>query len=118
MQQATVPTNRSSRLSRIVVRAAFPWPLLAILLAGCSRDIDVAYGRREGFGATASVNGTAVLAKMFEQAGHQVFSWQSLSPRLSPAGRLHRLVSRRLRAAPHEVCHWLDSGSPTSRGGR
>jgi hypothetical protein len=57
------------------------FPLLLLLLAGCSRDISSTYGERQGFGAD-SVNGTAVLGEMFEKAGHRVFSWRALSPRL------------------------------------
>jgi hypothetical protein len=53
-----------------------------LLLAGCAEEIDTVYGKRRGIGAEESVNGTAVLARMFEQAGHQVRSWQWLSPRL------------------------------------
>jgi hypothetical protein len=50
--------------------------------AGCGKDIDTIYGQRKGL-APKSVNGTAVFAEMFEQAGHRVFSWGVLSPRLS-----------------------------------
>jgi hypothetical protein len=56
--------------------------LLTLLLAGCSRDIDTVYGQRQGPAAGASVNGTAVLGEMFEKAGHRVYSWRALSPRL------------------------------------
>ncbi len=71
-----------------------PWPrksslhllLCACLLAaGCGQDIQTQYGRRKGPEAGASVNGTAVLGRMFEQAGHRVFSWYLLSPRLHRA---------------------------------
>jgi len=64
-------------------RFSFFFLFLFLLLAGCSRDLDTVYGQRQGPGASASVNGTAVLGEMFEQAGHRVFSWPSLSPRLS-----------------------------------
>jgi hypothetical protein len=57
---------------------------LLLLLSGCSEDhIDTHYGVRSEPGASGSVNGTAVLAEMFEQAGHRVTSWRALSPRLS-----------------------------------
>ena len=45
-------------------------------------DIATAYGFRRSGGTTASVNGTAVLAKMFEQAGHRVYSRSMLTPKL------------------------------------
>jgi len=59
------------------------WWLLVLLLVGCSRTptLDDTYGRRRGT-AGPSVNGTRVLADMFEQAGHRVSSWQRLSPKL------------------------------------
>jgi len=57
--------------------------LLLVASAGCrSERIDTVYGQRSGPGASTSVNGTAVLGEMFEQAGHSVFSWRTLSPRL------------------------------------
>jgi len=52
------------------------------LIAGCSEEIETSYGRRQGPTASASINGTAVLGSMFEQAGHSVFSWRTLSPKL------------------------------------
>lgn len=53
--------------------------------AGCSDDIVTAYGQRSGPVGGDSVNGTAVLAKMFERAGHRVYSWGALSPQLDRA---------------------------------
>lgn len=50
--------------------------------SGCgSRDIDQTYGKRRGATGEASVNGTAVLAGMFERAGYTVRSREYLSPR-------------------------------------
>ncbi len=56
---------------------------IAFLLAACggcgsSGGIDDRYGRREG----ESVNGTGVLAGMFEESGHTVRSWHAISPAL------------------------------------
>lgn len=56
-----------------------------LLLAGCAEQIDTVYGHRLGRFSGKSVNGTAVLAGMFEQAGHRVRSWRYLSPRLQEA---------------------------------
>ena len=57
--------------------------LLLVTSTGCrSERIDTVYGQRSGPAASTSVNGTAVLGEMFEQAGHSVFSWRTLSPRL------------------------------------
>jgi hypothetical protein len=49
-----------------------------MFLSGCGEDIDTYYGRRMG----KSVNGTGVLADMFENAGHKVTSRSALSPGL------------------------------------
>jgi hypothetical protein len=58
---------------------------MTLLLAciGCaSNDVTSTYGKRRGSEGGPSVNGTAVLAGMFEQAGHRVSSWKRLSPKL------------------------------------
>jgi hypothetical protein len=54
---------------------------LLLLLTGCTREVNSIYGMRQGMGGN-SVNGTAVLGEMCEKAGHRVFSWRALSPRL------------------------------------
>jgi hypothetical protein len=62
--------------------------LIALLvLAGCGgpSDVDSTYGKRRGAMGGGSVNGTAVLSGMFEQAGHQVTTWHRLSPKLKKA---------------------------------
>ncbi len=58
--------------------------VLLLLLAGCqtSPQISQEYGRRRGNDRGQSVNGTGVLAHMFEQAGFRVSSWRRLSPKL------------------------------------
>src|SRR5258708_39858346 len=58
--------------------------LCVVALCGCGKDINGRYGMRRGDGGD-SVNGTAVLAGMFEQAGFKVSSWRRLSPRLEKA---------------------------------
>lgn len=56
-----------------------------LLLVGCGqKDIRTEYGSRSGYGAS-SVNGTSVLGRMFENAGHRVRSWRLMSPSLSKA---------------------------------
>lgn len=58
--------------------------LLVSVAAGCRPiDIDATYGKRRGSPGAESVNGTAVLASMFESAGHRVISWSRLSPKLN-----------------------------------
>ena len=57
---------------------------LAALLAGCDPEpLDVRYGRRTGRPGGESVNGTAVLGKMFEEAGWKVASRRRLTPALA-----------------------------------
>lgn len=54
------------------------------LSAGCSGEepepIQVRYGRLRGYSGQSSINGTAVIAKMFEQAGHRVSARSALTP--------------------------------------
>lgn len=59
------------------------WAWLAVLLlSGCgAAEIDDTYGKRRGAAGETSVNGTAVLARMFELAGHEVRTRSYLSPR-------------------------------------
>lgn len=53
---------------------------MLLALIGCERpSLDTTYGRRRGELGAASVNGTAVLAKMFERAGFRVRSATQLS---------------------------------------
>jgi hypothetical protein len=53
-----------------------------LVASGCSDGIDTSYGRRAGIIGGDSVNGTAVLARMFETAGHHVTTATRLSPRV------------------------------------
>ena len=53
----------------------------ALSAAGCEDGINKIYGQRGGLGSD-SVNGTAVLANMFQQAGHHVSTTGRLTPRL------------------------------------
>jgi len=58
--------------------------LLALtVLGGCDEELQTEYGRRRGPGSDRSVNGTAVLAELFEQAGHDVSGAHRLEPRLA-----------------------------------
>lgn len=52
------------------------------ICAGCENGIDTQYGRRSGISGGDSVNGTAVLSRMVEAAGHKVKTATRLSPRL------------------------------------
>jgi hypothetical protein len=64
------------------------WLLVLGVVAcvGCSDpDLDTLYGERTGIYGGKSINGTAVLGEMFEQAGHRVSSRRYLSPKLAEA---------------------------------
>jgi len=56
---------------------------LLVTLTGCREpdELEVTYGRQRGKGA-ASVNGTSVLAGMFEEAGLRVSNWSHLAAAL------------------------------------
>jgi len=85
---------------------------ILILLAtvfGCSEEIDTFYGRRKGVPGSASVNGTAVLARMFENEGHRVFSWTSLSPRLNDRADVIVWFPNDFEAPSSEVRDWLEN---------
>lgn len=56
-----------------------------LLAAGCGEELTTEYGRRGGAEGGDSVNGTAVLARMFEAAGHQVSGTSWLAPRTRKA---------------------------------
>jgi hypothetical protein len=70
--------------SPLRLRFRAPLALLLALLSYCcgcgtgAPRIDDTYGERRG----TSVNGTGVLAGMFEEAGHTVRSWHAISPAL------------------------------------
>ena len=71
--------------SRRMVPVALLAATLALVASGCgdADSIDSTYGVRRGTRGGKSVNGTVVLAEMFEQAGHRVRSWGRLSPILN-----------------------------------
>lgn len=82
-------------------------------LAGCSESLETEYGRRGG-AAASSVNGTAVLARMFADRGHQVASWRYLSPKLDSAQTIVWFPDD-LQPPSDEVREWLEvwlSNSP------
>jgi hypothetical protein len=65
-------------------RATWSLALLMLATAGCGTEsIDATYGRRRGASGGDSVNGTRVLAEMFESYGHKVSTRNYLSPKMS-----------------------------------
>jgi hypothetical protein len=75
------PAVSSDSRSSCVIRISI-FVLLFSLLAGCETRVQTEYGSCSGPSAMSSVNGTSVLSDMFTKAGHKVFSWHALSPRL------------------------------------
>ena len=80
---------------------------MLLLIAGCYSNLDSHYGVRSGVIGGSSVNGTAVLGKMFAQEGHSVSSWSRLSPRLQRADTIV-WVPNEFDPPSEEVCEWLD----------
>ncbi len=98
MTVGRAPTNRTP-----LPAFWLAWLLVTLTCAasGCrSEPFDATYGRRRGQPGGASVNGTAVLADMFRQAGYRVTSRRFLSPRMEQ----------------HDVIVWVpdDFGLPAS----
>ncbi len=91
--------------------------LLLAAAAGCQEDIDTFYGRRRGTPGSSSVNGTAVLAEMFEYEGHRAFSWAALSPRLNERADVLVWFPNDFDPPTPEVREWLEEWL-TDRPGR
>ncbi len=72
----------AARRAPCLVAACTACLLACFAAAGCGEELDEAYGRRSGLGATGSPAGTSVLAEMFAAAGHKVTTATRLSPRL------------------------------------
>jgi hypothetical protein len=86
--------SSSSRLALPTSPGAVLGVILAVVCAGCvgvmflyywyspAHDINDTYGKRRGYKAVDSVNGTAVLASMFEASGRSVNSISEIGPRV------------------------------------
>lgn len=78
MKRSSNTKSGRSNLRRSIV--------VVVLLAGCGpASIDTTYGRRRGAKGASSVNGTSVLAEMFEQSGFRVRSVSRLLPAIDSA---------------------------------
>lgn len=80
-----------------------------LLLAGCRQDLNTFYGQRSGAMAQGSVNGTGALGEMFEQRGHTVFSWSSLSPKLQKRADVIVWFPDDFKPPSPLVRHWLEN---------
>jgi len=113
---ASQPPARPSRRYRsapvlgLVLAALAILGLFFVLAGGCRDDIDTVYGQRTGnsWGSWTSVNGTRVLGKMFERAGHTVFSWRMLSPRLRRRADCIVWFPDDFHPPSEQACEWLE----------
>jgi len=87
------------------IGCAWLWAL-PILLAGCQPPLDTMYGQMSGIGMQ-SVNGTRVLADMFADAGHDVESRSTLSPKLMKADAIVWFPDD-FQPPSSDVRDWLD----------
>ena len=98
-------TSRSSKLrSRAASLASLALSVLLLVATGCEpSDINREYGLRRNPQGQGSVNGTGVLGRMFEQAGHQVGTWKRLSPRMIEPASVLSAESWPLRASAMSI---------------
>jgi hypothetical protein len=96
------------------------WIALAVgillLTSGCSEEIDTVYGRRAGLIGGDSVNGTAVLGRMFEKAGHRVRTKRTLTDAMMTECDVIVWFPDDFQAPSQEVTGWFDDW--LSYGGR
>lgn len=80
---ASAPRERHS-LAGWIGAAVIGAVLLLLYLAfrGAKEELPRVYGKRRGANAAESVNGTAVLARLFEKAGHRVTTFKELNRRI------------------------------------
>lgn len=104
--QSQGPPARARSLLAAVVIAA---------LVGCNpQELDSTYGKRRGTPGSESVNGTAVLAGLFEGAGHRVSSWPRLSPKIREANVIVWFPNRFLSPTAEQrtfLMDWLEEDS-------
>jgi len=83
--------------------------LLLIALSGCGQEyIENEYGRQRLPGTAGSVNGTDVLAAMFEDAGHKVHTRRTLVTDEMSAADVVVWFPNDSYAPREEVCDWFD----------
>lgn len=84
--------------------------LLLVLLAGCGRDedLDAVYGKSSGVIGGKSVNGTAVLADLFDQQGHTVIGRRYLTPTVQETADTIIWAPNDREPPSDEVIEWFD----------
>jgi hypothetical protein len=83
--------------------------LCAVAIAGCSEGIETSYGRRSGIVGGDSVNGTAVLARMFTATGHHVTTATKLSPRIYDTADCIVWAPNDFKPPSAEVRQWFNA---------
>jgi hypothetical protein len=84
--------------------------LIVLLLSGCrDQHLDTYYGQQQVPGMRASVNGTDVLASMFEQRGHHVRARRTLLTTQMAAVDTIVWFPDDYAAPSTELCDWFDS---------
>jgi hypothetical protein len=100
---------RDKRCCRMRVASFAACAPVALLLAGCQPgELPTEYGRRQAALAPASVNGTDVLAGMFEAAGHEVFGRRSLITSAMESIDAIVWFPDGFAAPSPDVCDWLE----------
>lgn len=90
-------------------RSAIACLLLLTALSGCGQEyIENDYGRQRFPGTAGSVNGTDVLAAMFEDAGHDVHTRRTLVTDEMAAADIVVWFPNDTSAPRKEVCDWFD----------
>ena len=82
--------------------------MLLVGCAGCDEHIDTYYGKRSFILGRDSVNGTAVFAGMFQQAGHRVLSKRTLTQRIMEDCDVIVWAPNDYQPPPQAVLEWLD----------
>ena len=98
-------------VAKLLLGAVFALVILGLfflMTGGCRQDVQGVYGQCKG-SSWSSVNGTGVLGKMFENAGHTVFSWRMLSPRLRQRADCIVWFANDFGPPSQRVCDWLGS---------
>lgn len=81
---------------------------VSLCAAGCSEQIDTVYGRRAGIVGGDSVNGTAVLGRMFENAGHRVRTKRALTDAMMTECDVIVWFPDDFQAPSRDVTNWFD----------
>ncbi len=91
-------------------RMVVGFALLAVLLQGCGREeLETVYGRHRRPGQSGSVNGTDVLAAMFEQAGHDVHFRRTLVTDEMVDADVVVWFPNDYAPPSEDVCQWFDA---------